>query len=412
MIADVAPSDTRRVVLAFAACNFLFSCASWMLVAFLPIYLRNDLGWSAGRIGMLIAAYIVTTLLLIVPLGYLSDRVSPKRLVQAGAALYIVYALLLTSVQTFGALVAAQIVGGMGEAVILIVLPALLYKDLGVTGRGQNVGAFVAGSMFGFSIGPMAAWALLDVAGLAYRGLFGMVCGVAVVLVLVSTLLKDAPPLSIHLADYLRDIKRREVLLVVIAIAGLGVHFAHERTTYALFLKNVAQFSRLGVAGMFGVIGIWMGVLSLLMGRIFDRNSHVLVLIGVGLALSGGFHAATPYVRGFGNLVVMRAIHTIGDVMVIFSYSVIVASIFPRARMGGNTGFALMFRAVGGVLGAAVAGLLDKEFTSLTPSFAFAGGAMIVCGAVLLINWRTFRRVSHGIRADLRGQPAPLPPAS
>jgi MFS family permease len=392
--------EQRRIVLPFSACNFLFACASWMLVAFLPIYLSNDLGWSSGRVGVLIAAYIVTMLLLIVPLGYLSDRVSPKRLVQAGAALYVAYALLLASMRTFGALLAAQIVGGMGEAVILIVLPALLYKDLGAAGRGQNVGAFVAGAMFGFSIGPLAAWALLDVAGLPYRGLFGMVSGVAVALALTSTLLKDTPPLSIHLADYLGDIKRPEVLLVVIAIAGLGVHFGQERTTYALFLRNVADFSRLGVAGMFGVIGIWMGVLSLLMGRLFDRNSHILVLIGVGLALSGGFHAVTPYFRAFGDLVVVRAIHTIGDVMVIFSYSVIVASIFPQARMGGNAGFALMFRAVGGVLGAALAGQLDKAFPSLTPSFALAGGAMIVCGAVLVLNWRTLHRVSHGMRAQ------------
>lgn len=401
MTPDGPASGTRRIVLAFSACNFLFGCASWMLVAFLPIYLHNDLLWSAGRVGVLIGAYIVTMLLLIVPLGYLSDRVSPKRLVQMGAALYIVYALLLASVTTFGAVLAAQIVGGMGEAVILIVLPALLYKDLGAAGRGRSVGAFVAGSMFGFSIGPLAAWALLDGVGLPYRGLFGMVSGVAVALMAVSTLLKDAPPLSIHLADYLGDIKRREVLLVVIAIAGLGVHFGQERTTFALFLRNVAEFSRLGVAGIYGVIGIWMGALSLLMGRIFDRYSHILVLIGVGLALSGGFHVVTPYFRGFGDLVAVRAIHTIGDVMVIFSYSVIVASIFPRARMGGNTGVALMFRAVGGVLGAAISGQLDKAFPSLTTSFAFAGGALIVCGAVLLLNWRTFRRVSHGIRAEI-----------
>ncbi len=390
--------DKRRIVLAFVLFNFLFAFANWMVIVYLPIYLRNDLGFSSGRIGVLVGASIVTTLLLIVPLGYLSDRVSPKRIVQVGAALFVVYAAALTVVRTFWGLLAAQIIGGTGEAIILIVLPALLYKDLDAVGRGRSVGLFIAGSMFGFAMGPLASGALLEWAGLAYSALFGVIGGVAALLLVVSMSLKDAPPFPIRLADYMGDIKRREVLLVVIAIAGLGVHFGQERTNYPLFLRNVLELSQWDVGLVFALLGSWMGCMTLLIGRLFDRNTHLLILIGVGLALSGGMHIVTPHMTTFGGVLAVRAVHTAGDVAAIFCFSVIVASIFPQRRMGGNAGFMFLFRAVGGVVGAAAAGLLDKLFPSLKVSFAVAGGTMIVCGAVLLLNWRTLRRVSHGMR--------------
>lgn len=390
--------EKRRIVLAFSLFNFVFAFANWMVVVYLPIYLRNELVFSPQRIGVLIGAYMITTLLLILPLGYLSDRVSPKRVVQVGAGLFVVHAAMLVLARTFWGLLAAQIIGGMGSSIILIVLPALLYKDLDAVGRGRSIGVFIAGGMFGFALGPLASGALLDWAGLPYRAVFGVVGGMAALLMGVSMWLKDAAPLRIHLADYLGDIRRREVLLVVIAIAGIGFHFGQERTNYPLFLRNVAGLSAWNVGLVFALLGSWMGGTTLLIGRLFDRNTHLLVLMGAGLALSGGMHIATPHVGTFGAILAVRALHTIGDVAVIFCYSVLVASIFPQERLGGNSGFTFLFRAMGAVVGATVAGQLDKAFPSLKVSFAAAGGVMIVCGAVLLLNWRTLARVSRGMR--------------
>ncbi len=389
-----------RVVLPFAFCNFLFVSANWMGFVYLPIYLRHALELSSGQVGFLVGAYIVTTLLLILPLGYLSDRVSPKRIVQVGAVLYMLYGVALASVRTFWLVLGAQIVGGAGEAIVVIVLPALLFKDLDTLGRGRRVGLFVAGATFGFSAGPLLASLLLHVVGAGYRVLFAGVSVVAGVLLAVSVLLKDAPPLRIHLGEYLGDIKRREVLLVVLAIAGIGVHFGQERTSYPVFLSTVRGLPGLGVGSVFVIIGVWMGGLMLLIGRVFDRHSHVVALIGAGLALSGAMHIVTPHVGAFGGVVVVRMIHTIGDVIVVFCFNVLIVSIFPQPRMGGNAGFMYLFRAVGGVVGAIAAGQLDRLVPSFKLSFAVAGGVMIVVGAVLLLNWRTLRRVSHGIRAE------------
>lgn len=389
----------RRIVLAFSLFNFLFAFVNWMVIVYLPIYLRNELAFGPGRIGAIVGTYIVMTVVLILPLGHLSDRVSPKRIVQVGAVLFAVYAVLLATARTFWAFAAVQLIGGTGEAVILIVLPALLYKDVNAAGRGRNVGLFVASGMFGFAFGPLASGLLLDEAGLSYPVMFGAVGAVAALLVALSVTLKDAPPLRIHLADYLGDIKRREVLLVVIAVAGIGVHFGQERTSYPLFLRNVAALSPFQVGLMYALLGSWMGAFTMLIGRLLDRHAHLLGLIGVGLALSGGMHLVTPYVGTFGGVLAVRAVHTAGDVSVIFCYSLVIASIFPQPRLGGNTGFMLLFRAVGGVVGAAVAGPLDAAFPSLKASFAVAGLAMIGCGAVLFLNRRTLRRLLQGVRA-------------
>lgn len=402
MTAPTLGREQRRIVLAFAVCNLLFVSANWMVFVYLAPYLTNDLALSSRRVGGLVGAYIVTTLLLILPLGHLSDRVSPKRIVQAGAALFVVYGLALGTVRSFWPLVAAQIIGGAGEAIIIIVLPALLYKDLGAIGRGRNVSLFIAGGTFGFAVGPMLAGLLLNTAGLDYNQLFLVMSTVAGLLLIMTTRLKDAPPFPIHLADYLADIRRREVLLIVLAIAGIGVHFGQERTSYSRFLDETVRGlpPSLGIAGVFVVIGVWMGGLMLAIGRLFDRQSHVVALIGVGLALSGGMHIVTPFAGTFGAVLVVRMLHTIGDVTVVFCFNIIVASIFPQRRMGGNTGFTIMFRAVGGTLGAALAGVLDKLVPSFKLSFAVAGGIMILVGIVLVLNWRTLRRVSHGMRAE------------
>ena len=392
-------ADRPRVA-RLALCQFLFIFASWLFVVYLPIYLRNELEppMSPDRIGALISVYMFTTLLLILPLGYLSDRVSERRILQVGAGLFVVYAALLLVVRSFWGLLAVQLTGGTGEAILLIVLPALLYKKLGPVQRGRRVSGFIAAGLLGCAVAPYPCALLVEKAHLPYTTLFGISFGASVLLFVAVSCLEETPPFAIRIADYLPDIRRREVLLVVIAICGLGIHAGQERTDLSLYFRNVAQFSLLELSLLFSLFGLWTAALTRLMGRLFDRNTHLLLLLGVGLALSGGLHIATAHVRTIGLVLGVRLLHTVGDVIVIFCYSVMVASIFPQQRLGGNSGFTYLFRATGAVVGAAVAGQLDKLFPSLQVSFAAAGGAMIVCGAVLLLNWRTLARVSRGMR--------------
>ena len=366
-------------------------------MVYLPLYLENDLGFGKGFLGILIAAYLITTLILVAPLGYLSDRISPKRIIQLGISLVIIYGFSLTSIKFFWGLFIAQIIGGVGESLIVIALSSLYYKHLDVANRGRNVGIYVAAGLLGFAFGPLISGFVLDTLRVSYRGLFLLVAFLGFVLLLFSTFLRDYPPFRIRLLEYKGDILRKEVLLLIVIFLGLGIHFGNERTSYFLYLRNTASLSRLQIGQLNTILGVWMGILSFMIGRLFDRSKKILFFVSVGLAVSGSFHFLTTYFRNFSSILLCRLCHTGGDALAIFSLGVLAASIFPASRMGGNYGFIYLFRTSGGFVGAIISGFLDKMYPSYRISFAMAGGILILAGIFIALNHRTVAHLSKNL---------------
>jgi len=394
MTSPAAPYSQARLVLIFSAAIFFFSLSGWMVAVYLPIHLEKALGLSRSQIGLLIAVYAITLVVLVAPFGHLSDRFSPRRIVQAGLLLFAAYCFLLALSEKFFFLALAQILGGTGDSLVIIALGSLYYKHLTPARKGRKLGFYIFASFFGFGLGPLLSGFLLKVWGLSYRTLFFVVAAAVGGLLLFSSALKDSPPFRIRLLDYKEDIFRKEVFLLISMLVAIGIHYGNERVSFSLYMKDRIGLDDFGIGSIFALLGFWIAVMSALTGALYDRTKKVLLFICAGLVMSGLFHIATAFANSYASVLLMRILHTTGDSVVIFSMNAIIASIFPLERMGGNYGFTSFFRTQGGFLGALMSGFLDAH-CGYRASFIVAGSCTILGGLLLAANWRTMLNLSR-----------------
>ncbi len=394
MTPPAPPNFQKQLVLTFSVTVFFFSIAAWIVAIYLPIHFDRVLGLSRSYIGLLISIYSVTLIVLVAPLGHLSDRVSPKRIVQVGLLLFAGYCFLLGRARTLPVLVIAQVLGGAGNSLVAIALGSLYYKNVTASRRGQKVGIFMFATFFGFAVGPLLSGFLLKGCGLSYRTIFLIAGGLSVGVLFFSEVLKDSAPFKIKVLEYKKDIFRKEVLLLICMLVGMGIHYGNERASFSLYMKNVVGLDNFAIGSVFAIVGLWIAILSLATGALFDRNKKILLFVCVGLVLSGSCHIGTAYANSYAMVLLARILHTTGDAVVIFSMNAIIASIFPAKRMGGNLGFTSFFRMQGSFLGALMSGFLDN-YCGYRASFIVAGSCTILVGILLAANWRTMLKLSN-----------------
>jgi MFS family permease len=393
MTAPPTPDTQRRTVVTFSLAAFLFFSCTWTIVVYLPIYLENTLGFPRGQIGLLISIFTVTLILLVAPFGHLSDKVSPRKIIQAGLGFYALYSLCLAYAKTLPLMAAAQIVGGIGNSLVIIALPSLYYKHLNTSRKGQKVGLYIFATFFGFALGPLVSGFLLKRFGVSYEEIFLVIAAMMVGLVLFSNVLRDSAPIKISLFEYKKDIFRKEVFLLICMLVSMGIHYGNERASFSLFIKNGIGLDDLAVGTVYAILGLWIAVLAVAAGTLYDRNKKMLLFVCLGMIVSGFFHMLTGFTDSYASVLLVRVLHTTGDSFVIFSMNAIIASIFPTHRMGGNVGFTAFFRMQGAFLGALLSGFLDAHY-GYRASFIVAGSCTILIGLLLAANWRTMLKLS------------------
>jgi MFS family permease len=145
----------------------------------LTVFLKGGEHWSAGAIGIAMAASSIAAAIFQVPAGLLVDQTHVKRLLIAGAGLLVALGCLLTvAMPQFGVVVAAQAMLGAASAFIP---PAIAAISLGLVGRSRFDARTSRNQSFNHA-GNFVAAVLAGTLGqrLGYAWIFYLVCGFAV----------------------------------------------------------------------------------------------------------------------------------------------------------------------------------------------------------------------------------------
>ena len=380
----------RKVALSFASTNFLYLFIQFLVFVYLPIYLK-DIGFLPDRIGLLIGVYSFAMIPMIAPFGIISDKFSPKRLVQSGILLTTLWIIGLSFSRSFIGFFLSMIVGGAGLTIFTVSIQSLYYKHISDSSRGKKVGVFLMSGFLGFSLGPITGGFILryyDMHALFIAGIL-----LTLLLFILSTTIKDSYPIRSEFLEYKNDINKPEVILFLLLVMVLGTHFGVEQTNLPPLLKEKINLSSSQIGGVYGVVGIWLGALILVIGHIFDVKRNLFMLFFWGLVISGVFQALTPLAWSFGSVLAFRLFHTVGDGLVIMLNGIVMSTIFPNKRLGGNTGFLLAVRSVGVTTGALVCGSLNRVFSSYSIPFFLSGWSLVILSLFLLSKKRIFRGV-------------------
>lgn len=379
----------------FLTANFLFYFVHWMVFAYLPIVFKSY-GLTDPQIGFIIGLYAISSMTLMLPMGFFSDYFSPKKIVIAGTFLMTSYFLSLLFVKDFLGLIPVAMVGGTGSAALTTVLYALYLKIIEKGERGKQVAFFQLGSYLGYGLGPLSGGLLLAV--IQPHSLFKIALIISFVLLLVTFLLQDSTLITFSFREYRKDIRKPATIFLTVGIFVMSTHFGVEQTSFSLLMKEDIKLSPSQIGLIFSGIGLWMACLVPFAGYLRDRRYKIFTFLWVGLLFSSIFQFITGLVSSPGALLLIRILHTSGDTLAILEVGVLTALFFPEHRLGGNSGLLFGFRTLGIFSGSSVAGLINMK---LGYGFSFmANGVFVFIFALSFLIFYKLRPIATEKRKE------------
>jgi MFS family permease len=330
----------------------------WMVLALLPLLLKQ-VGFSDVAIGTAIGVFAMSSMLLMLPMGTISDFFSPKRTIMAGATLYGLYFAFLPIISSLAPLLLNMVLGGIGSACLIVVSEGLYLKQFGQMERGKRISLFQVATYLGFGTGPLIGGLVLQKsASLLYSiAILG-----AVTILALAVFLHDYEPITFQFTAYREDILKPRPLLLLACIFVLGSHFGTEQTSLSLLMETRLHFLPRTIGLIFAGLGLWMAVAVPFIGRWHDRHRSQFLFLLCGLLVSGLFQALTSFAGSFGGLLFIRAMHTLGDAFALLELSVLTAVFFPTQRLGGNSGLLYAVRTLATFLAAVLCGFINRSW--------------------------------------------------
>ncbi|MGR3320092.1 MAG: MFS transporter [Candidatus Anammoxibacter sp.] len=367
-------------IFRFFICNLLYSANLWLSAAYYPVYF-NKIGLSDNRIGILISAISFVTMIFVLPFGVMSDRFMPKTLLRLGAFLMAASNILIILFNSFYYIFAIVAITGIGSTLFVISLYTMYYKQLGEDRRGIRIALFTLGTALGFGVGPFAGGFIISYMQMKWVFIFGALLNLA--LFFLVSVLKTTNPIKFRIEMYKKDILRPEVLFLIVIVFIMSSHIGVERTCLTLVMSKVIGLTGIQMGTIFLVVGVWVSVVCMFAGYLFDKTKRLISLIALSILVTGFFQALTAYADSFFLLLIIRIFHTIGDSFFLVLKVVLITMIFPNSRMGGNFGFVYSINTAAAAVAALLSGVLSNYYGYGFP-FIANGLLLVTIGIILL----------------------------
>ncbi len=359
--------------------------AASMVGFFFPIFFRDQLGLSGAQIGMLYAAGSATAFLIILPIGFINDRIQSRRLVSASLLLMFIAYTLLPSAKTFWQVMPMFVLLTFGGILLVVSMESLLHKARITENKGVYYGGYNALKEVGIGAGMILGGILLS--RLSFGSVFQINSILYSFLFLLTFLLPSVQLGEVTMAHYKKDIFHPSVLVFLFILFIFALHFGAELTAYSLFLQENLGLARehmgLYMACELGA----MVVTSVIVGRLIDKK-HISVpwLFYCGMLISGLTQIAMTVPDLFSS-VVARTIHGVGDGLMIAFLFLGVSQFFEKERIGGNNGIASFTIKLGIICGALFFGPLGEAVGYHMP-FIVSGGLEVLGLLIFLMFLR------------------------
>jgi len=375
-----ASADPRWIA---AAGVFVVSLDSMVNIAFPAIASAFALAPDAMR--WVIMCYVLVYSLVSFVGGALADRIGHALVFSIGMAVMVVAFVIAAGAPTFGWLLGARALQGVGGGMVYGTAPGIMTLAAGPSARGRALGFLNAAIGVAFAIGPIGSGALLVTLG--WRAVFG--ARVPVALALLAWAWRALPrgaPAAAYRRVAVADLARPSVLhpCALAFLANAGIFAVWLLAPFYLVEQRGYDAVLGGVFFMLNPLGT--GIAAAIVGRFADRLGPRLPSV-IGLAVeAGGLLVMSGATRATPAPVVAAALFASGAGLGIFQVPNMTAvmSRFPAGQQGAAGGLSFMARTLGVVSGVAA---LSQVFAALQPhgfETAFAA-AFVVAGVAVSV---------------------------
>ncbi len=388
-------SQTRSAFL-YAVNHFFIFAFHWAMILFLPLFFKQA-GLNDALIGVLISLFSLATIILIFPLGVLADRLNPRIMFLSGASCAVLFNILMPHTLSLWAMCALMLFAGGAISLMLISISALFIKQMGVEQRGVQVAVFNIGSIMGAGISAyFSGWLYL------WKGdimvIFWLGAGYSALAILTGLMLPSLKGIPFSVLEYKEDMGHAWMWILIFVVAITASHSGFEHAGYTLLQTEVIGLDAEQVGRAFFYISLWMTAITLFAGRLHDRLSRPLIMLGIAMVISGIFQAASGHAHEFMDFLALRLAHTFGDSFSTLLIPVVAATTFSRRRIGGTYAFILTVNTASYFIFANIGGLINQNMGFIA-SFDLSGALLLAGGIIAIFIIRPwFRaRASHFI---------------
>lgn len=168
------------VIVSMVLFRFLYTSCIGVVWGFLPVYGSVEFDLSSSAIGFLVMLGVSVSGLMHIPMGFLSDRWSKKKMVMAGGVVVALSMVMMGRAGGFYDLFAASMIFGVGGG---ISMPAVMALAVVRGNQSKAMGTVMAmitiGHSMGMLTGSVFAGIIMDLAGLEMAFFLGGVLMIA-----------------------------------------------------------------------------------------------------------------------------------------------------------------------------------------------------------------------------------------
>ncbi len=244
-------------------------------IAMLPI--AKDVGSDLNTLQWLLSAYVLSWAAFVIPGGQMADIFGKRRILLWGVSLFTLASVLCGVVNSAEWLIFARVLQGMGGAMFVPPLYALVFECFPENRRGFAIGMLGVGAGIGLAIGPTFGGYILNELG--WRWIFlinGPLCTLTIALVMIAV--KKEPK---RLSDSRLDIK-----------GSIALGLTLMTFIYTMNQSEVWGLSDVRLWGLLALSLVFLGVFTqtkkytdnpLIPAGIFKNRAYMGCMIGFGI---------------------------------------------------------------------------------------------------------------------------------
>ena len=380
-----------------------------VFVFLIPVYAGITLGMSDGKIGVLVGARSILSLLLSIHGGTLMDRFGTRRITLVFTGAIILCAPLFPLLTTFGALLVLQAISGFAISLGWSGAQTLIARV--AYGNAEYIGRFSAFARIGTTVAPPITGFLFDVGGAWFAYSFGMLWAVAAFIALWRAPepnmrkaksdidLVDTSPVKSERRFHLTDIVPRlsdygasfallaipAVTFTAIAMLVRNSSYGIQTTVYVTYAEG-AGLTATKIGLLFAAIELTSGIASWFAGRTMRRFDPIQTLV-ITTLITIIIITVTPMIGGlgttpwsvFGFLLVAQIARGVTQGIsqpILFSVQAISVK---RDQQGSVVGIRQTMNRISGIIIPPLIGFISDAYGREESFYVVGGGLLLLC---------------------------------
>ncbi|MGB9791349.1 MAG: MFS transporter [Thermacetogeniaceae bacterium] len=391
-------------LIGVGAVAFLSTAGLAVIVPTLPLYLKNELGFSTGVIGLLLSVYAVTEIVAKTPFGIWSDRYGRRPVIMMGILLAAFVPLGFIVARSPVSFVLLEVMNGLGVAAFWPILSALIADSVGpeervpslavinmaylaALGVGPGLGTFVNHFMRSATASFYVAAALLFASSFLAWVVFPKEAAVSGErkgrAVAGESAAEGRSPKDCYNPFY--------AMLFISLLQQFGIGMLG--STFVIFVNRQLGFSQGEIGTALLVPAAAVALLALPLGQYAERVGKDRA-IKFAYMVSAATLAAIPFLKGLWELVVAVAVLALAYVAGTPAWLAIASVVAPYGKKGAAIAGISTMQSIGFIIGSPVGGLLYDKLHPTAPLFA-CSGMLFVCLFLAVVYIRgSFREES------------------